>query len=46
MGCGCKKPKQEQPTQPPVSIRLTEVQQTPPQSIQTPQTTQVSQSTN
>ena len=40
-GCGCKKPKQEQPTQPPVSIRLTEVQTTP-QTIQTPpqQTTQ------
>lgn len=40
MGCGCKNKKQEKPTQPPVSIRLTEVQQTPPpQSIQTPQAT-------
>jgi hypothetical protein len=40
MGCGCKgnKPKQEQPTQPPVSIRLTEVQQ-PSTSQSTPQTT-------
>jgi hypothetical protein len=38
MGCGCKKPKQEQPTQPPVSIRLTEVQQ--PSTVQsTPQST-------
>lgn len=36
MGCGCKKPKQEQPTQPPVSIRLTEVQTT---SQPAPQTT-------
>ena len=26
MGCGCKKPKQEQPVQPPVNMRLTEVQ--------------------
>lgn len=38
MGCGCKKPKQEQPTQPPVSIRLTEVQQ-PSTSQSTPQAT-------
>jgi len=37
MGCGCKKPKQEQPTQPPVSIRLTEVQQITSQP--TPQAT-------
>jgi hypothetical protein len=38
MGCGCKKPKQEQPTQPPVSIRLTEVQQ-PSTGQSTPQST-------
>jgi hypothetical protein len=33
MGCGCKKPKQEQPTQPPVSIRLTEVQKPSPTQV-------------
>ena len=39
MGCGCKNKTKEQPVQPPVSIRLTEVQQ-PATTQSAPQTNQ------